>query len=70
MKRIKTSQKIIKLFEYLKNNVTSNGFVFLLETHLSIGDKKKIERQIQRQVFFSLSEKTNSCGDLSDLYGT
>ena len=31
--------KRIKMFEYLKNYVTSNGFIFLQETHSFIKDK-------------------------------
>ena len=38
---IQTSQKRVKLFEYLKSYVATNGFVFLQETHSSIRDEKK-----------------------------
>ena len=32
----------IKLFEYLKNCIFSNGFVFLQETHSSLNVEKKM----------------------------
>ena len=38
---IQTSQKRVKLFEYLKSYVATNGFVFLQETQSSIRDEKK-----------------------------
>ena len=41
VKRIQTSQKRMMSFEYLRSYVTSNKFVFLQETHSSIGDEKK-----------------------------
>ena len=41
VKRIQTSQKRMLSFEYLRSYVTSNEFVFLQETHSSIGDEKK-----------------------------
>ena len=33
VKGIKASEKRLKLFEYLKNNINDNGFMFLQETH-------------------------------------
>ena len=43
VKRIETSQKKMKLFEYLMSYVVTNGLVFLQETHLTIRDEKKWE---------------------------
>ena len=33
--------KRIKIFEYLKNNLDSNGFLLLPKTHSCLADKKK-----------------------------
>ena len=60
VKRIQTSQKRMMSFEYLRSYVTSNKFVFLQETHSSIGDEKKWE--IQWHAFFS--HGTIICGVL------
>ena len=40
-KVVKASEKRQKLFEYLKNSIGNNGFIFLQETYLSIKDKQK-----------------------------
>ena len=53
--------KWIKIFEYLKNYVTSNGVIFLQETHSSVKDEKLWNDEFERQLFFSHC-KTNSCG--------
>ena len=39
VKGICSSQKRLKIFEYLKNNLHHNGFVFLQETHWLTQDK-------------------------------
>ena len=61
VKGLKAISKRIKIFEYLKNNVTSNGFIFLQETHSSIKDEKLWIDEFEGQLFFSHG-KTNSCG--------
>ena len=33
VKGVRSSEKRLKIFEYLKNNINHNGFVFLQETH-------------------------------------
>ena len=38
---IKGSEKHLTLFEYLRNNINNNGFVFLQETHLSLKVEQK-----------------------------
>ena len=38
---IKGSEKHLKLFEYLRNNINNNGFVFLQETHLLLKVEQK-----------------------------
>ena len=69
VKGIQTSQKRMKLFEYLKSYVATNGFVFLQETHSSIKDEKKWEDEFRSKLFFS-NEKANSCGVSTGYYGT
>ena len=41
VKGLQSSLKRIKVFEYQKNNLGSNGFLFLQETHSSLADEKK-----------------------------
>ena len=41
VKGLQNSLKRIKSFKYLKNNLGSNGFLFLHETHSSLGVGKK-----------------------------
>ena len=60
-KGLQAISKRIKIFEYLKNYVTSNGFIFLQETHSSVKDEKLWNDEFQGQLFFSHG-KTNSCG--------
>ena len=48
-----TSQKRIKLFEYLKSYIATNGFVFLQETHSTFRDEKKWEDEFRGKFFFS-----------------
>ena len=38
---LQNSLKKIKIFEYLKNNLGSDGFLLLQETHSSLADEKK-----------------------------
>ena len=40
--------KRIKIFEYLKNNLRSNGFLLLQETHSSLADEKKSADELKR----------------------
>ena len=49
---IKTSEKLLKLFEYLKNNINNNGFVFLQETHSSLKDEQKWKDDFKGALFF------------------
>ena len=41
VKRLQNSLKRIKIFEYLKNNLDSNGFLFSQEAHSSLTDETK-----------------------------
>ena len=61
VKGLQNSLKRIKIFEYLKNNLGSNGFLLLQETHSSLADEKKWADELERPIFFSHG-KTNSCG--------
>ena len=57
---IQKSEKRIKLFEYLKNGISSNGFIFLQETHSSVDDEKRWCDKLNSNLYFSRG-KTNSC---------
>ena len=57
---LQNSLKRIKIFEYLRNNLGSNGFLFLQETHSSLADEKKWTDELKGPIFFSHG-KTNSC---------
>ena len=59
----------MKIFEYLKRYVATNGFVFLQQTHSSIRDEKKWEDEFRGKLFFSHG-KANSCGVLIGYYET
>ena len=50
----------MKLFEYLMSYVATNGFVFLQETHSSIGDEKKWEDEFNGKLFFSHGKQTHA----------
>ena len=39
VKEIEKLEKRIKIFEYLENSISPNGFIFLQETHSSLDDK-------------------------------
>ena len=41
VKGIEASEKRLKLFEYLKNNINDYGIIFLQETHLLSNDELK-----------------------------
>ena len=59
--RIQKSEKRIKIFEYLKNSVSPNGFIFLQETHSSVDYEKKLCDELNDSLYFSHG-KTTSCG--------
>ena len=67
---VKELQAISKrISEYLKNYVTSDGFIFLQETHSSVKDEKIWNDEFGGQLFFSHG-KTNSCGVAIGFVGT
>ena len=69
VKGLQAISKQIKIFEYLKNCVTSNGVIFLQETHSSVKDEKLWNDEFEGQLFFSHG-KTNSCGVAIGFVGT
>ena len=68
VKGLQDRDKRIKRFEYLKNCVSSNGFVMLQETCSSLNVEKKWAEEFKGQLFFSHG-KTNSCGEAIDYAG-
>lgn len=67
-KGIQISSKRIKLFEHLKNYITSNAFIFLQETH-STNNDKKWQDEFKGQLS-SFCGKANTCGFVSGVYRT
>ena len=62
-KGIQKSEKRIKIFEYLKNSISPNGFIFLQETHSSVADEKRWCDKLNGSLYFSHG-KTN-LGDVA-----
>ena len=60
VKGVKVSEKRLKLFEYLRNNINNNGFIFLQETHSSLNDEQKWKDDFGSPLFFS-HRKSSSC---------
>ena len=60
VKGIHSSEKRLKIFEYLKNNIHHNGFVFPQETHSLTQGEKKWKDNFKDPLFFSHGS-TNSC---------
>ena len=54
---------------YLKNNLGSDGFLFLQETCSSLADEKKWADELKGSIFFSHG-KTNSCGVAIEYIGS
>ena len=69
IKRIQAISKRIKIYEYLKNCVISNGFILLQETNSSVKDDKVWSDEFEGQLFFSHG-KTNCCGVEIGFVGT
>ena len=57
VKGLQNSLKSIKIFEYLKSNLGSNGFLFLQETYSSLADEKKWADELKEPIFFFTWEK-------------
>ena len=69
VKGLQAISKRIKISEYLKNYVTSNGVIFLQKTHSSVKDEKLWNNEFEGQLFFSHG-KTNSRGVAIGFVGT
>ena len=61
VKVFQNSLKRLKIFNYLKENLSYNGLLFLQETHSSSKDEMKWKGQFKWELFFSHG-KTNSRG--------
>ena len=59
VKAIKASEKRLKLFEYLRNNINNNVFFFKKHVHRQMANKNG--KTILRVLYFSHG-KSNSCG--------
>ena len=69
VKGIKASEKRLKVFEYLKNNINDNGVIFLQETHSLSNDELKWKDEFGGPLFFSHG-KSNFCGVTIGYCGT
>ena len=69
IKGVQAISRRIKIFEYLKNYVTWNGFIFVPDTHSSVKGEKIWNDEFEGQLFFSHG-KTNSCGVAIGFVGT
>ena len=63
------SEKRIKIFEYLINSLSPNGFIFLQETHSSVDDEKRWCDELNGNLYFSHG-KTNSGGVAIEYVGS
>ena len=61
VKDVRSPEKRSKIFEYVKNNIHHNSFVFMQETHSLTQDEKKWNDDFKDPLFFSLGS-TSSCG--------
>ena len=52
VKGINASEKRLRLFEYIKNNINDNGFICLEETHSLSNDELKWKDNFGRPLFF------------------
>ena len=56
VKGIKSSGTRIKVFEYLKQKINQNGFIFMQETHSSIDAEKNWQDEL-KVLYFLLTAK-------------
>ena len=68
VKGIRIFKKRLKLFEYLKQNMNSNGFILFQETHSSLNEEKQWKDEFNGRLFFSHG-KTNSYGVATEFCG-
>ena len=61
---LKASEKRLKLFEYLRNNINNNGFMFLQETHSLSNDEQKWKDDFGvPSTFFTQKKQLFWCGN-------
>ena len=69
VKGIQSIKKKLKLIEYFKSKITTQGLLFLHETHSSSDDEQKCRNNFAGNNFFSHG-KRNLCGVLISYIGT
>ena len=52
VKGLQSLEKRIKVFEYLENCISNNGFMFLQETHSTVYDEKRWQDDLKGKLFF------------------
>ena len=62
VKRIQKSEKIIKIFQYLKSSISANESSFLEETHSFVDNAKNLVWQAGNGNLYFSHWKTNLCG--------
>ena len=60
VKGIQATNKRLKLFEYLEQNISFNGVILFQETHSSMNNEKQWKCEFNVPLFFSHGKK-NSC---------
>ena len=65
---LQCKRKRLKVTEYLKDKIGSNGFLFLQETHSTEKNEISWKKDFNGQMFFSHG-KSNSCGVLISYFG-
>ena len=58
VKRLQNSLKRIEIFEYLKSNIDSNGFLLLQKSHSSLADEKKWADELKGPILFHMIKRT------------
>ena len=69
VKGFRSSEKRLKIFEYLKSNIHHKGFVFLQEIHSLKQYEKKWKDNFKDPLFFFTHGSTSSCGVAIGFYG-
>ena len=69
MNGIQSTKKRLKLIKNFKNNLNSEGFLFLQETHSTLKDEVNWTQKFNGQLFFSHG-KYNSCVVLICYFGS
>ena len=53
VKGIRITKKRLKPFEYLKQNMNFNGFIWFQETHSSLNEEKQWKDELNGPLFFT-----------------